>query len=771
MQKFSQKRIKLFLIILFSTLPGVSISQSFSNNNRTGITDDGTVKIPILVSNLRTAIDTVSFGLESITVNIAHSANQELTLQLQSPDGTVVLLANNLPGKNYSNTTFNGTANQYIDFGSSPYSNNYRSIQDLSYLNNSQNPNGTWNLIVKDSAIGNIGEALRVSINFSNNPAKPLLSTSNLPIIKINTNGQEIAADPKIVADMVIIYNGPGEINNVNQTDYNYSGKIAIKYRGHGSMAFPKKQYAVETRDETGENSINVSLFGFSSESDWILSANYSDKPMMRNILAYQLARDMGNYASHTKYCEVIINNEYRGVFVFQEKIKRDKSRVNVEKMGTSDITSPNVTGGYIYSKDYIDPGAVTWTSKIPGSPTVYQIVYPKESDVQPEQKNYLQNYVDSFELALNGPDYQDPVKGFRAFADETSFMDYFLVNEVSKNIDGFRLSSYFHKARLGKIKAGPVWDFDIAWGNAWYDEGSLTTGFSYSYNYAPEETKVPFIWSKLMDDVAWRTAMNCRYSSYRGNILNLLRINNLIDSLANELQFAQQRNFTRWDIIGKNIWPNPDPVPTSYAGDVSYLKTWISERLSFLDSQFSACGAPLPVTMLNFEGVHTGNINRLTWTTTNELNNSYFIIERSINNQPFIQMGIVNSNNSNASINNYSFDDKKPQPGMNLYRLKQTDYDGSFHYSKIVSLGIEMNGWVISPNKVSNQLTLISHSSDNQRLTLNIYNMQGQLMKSEDVKNENIINQNVSTLLKGDYILQIIDSKGKHTSLRFLKD
>lgn len=771
MLTFSQRKLELFFIILATTLSGISYSQSFSNNTITAITDNGTVNIPITVNGLATAIDTVSFGLESITVNIAHSAVQELTIQLQSPDGTIVLLANNLPGNNYTNTTFNGTAIRYIDFGSSPYSNNYRSIQDLSYLNNLQNPNGTWNLIVKDSANGNVGQVKSVTINFSNNPAKPLLSSSNLPIIKINTNGQDIAADPKIIADMVIIYNGPGEINNVNQTDYNYSGKIAIKYRGHGSMAFPKKQYAVETRDETGENSVNVSLFGFSSESDWILSANYSDKPMMRNILAYQLARDMGNYASHTKYCEVIINNEYRGVFVFQEKIKRDKGRVNVEKLGTSDITPPNVTGGYIYSKDYVDPGEVTWTSKIPGSPTVYQFVYPKAEDVQPEQKNYLQSYVDSFELALNGTDFQDPIKGFRGFAEETSFMDYFLVNEVSKNIDGFRLSNYFNKARSGKIKAGPVWDFDIAWGNAWYDDGSLTTGFSYSYNYAPEETQVPFIWSRLMDDVAWRTAMNCRYSNYRGNILNLQRINNLIDSLANELQFAQQRNFTRWDIIGKNIWPNPDPVPTSYAGDVSYLKTWISERLSFLDSQFSACGAPLPVTMLDFEGVHSGNINKLTWTTTNELNNSHFIVERSVNNEPFMQIGIVNSDNSNATIKNYSFDDKKPQAGMNLYRLKQIDYTGSFHYSKIVSIGVEINGWVISPNKVGSQLTLISHSSDNQRLTLKIFNMQGQLMKSEDVKNENIIDQNVSALLKGNYILQITDSKGRHTSLRFIKD
>lgn len=771
MQKFSKSKKELFLLILLFSLCGDLFSQSFSNTNVTSIPDNGSVKIPITISGLPSAIDTVIFGIESLTLTINHSANPELTLQLQSPDGMIVLLAQSLPGSNFSNTTFDGISSKYIDFGIAPYNHTYRPIQDLSYLNNSQNPNGTWNLIVKDNAAGNVGTVESVSVNFSNQPAKPLLSTSNLPIIKINTNGQEIVDEPKIIADMVIIYNGPGQINNVNQTDYMYSGKIGIEFRGHGSLAFPKKQYGLETRDETGLNSVNVSLFGFSSESDWILSANYSDKPMMRNILAYQFARDMGNYASHTKYCEVIINNEYRGVFVFQEKIKRDKGRVNVEKISKTDITPPNVTGGYIYSIDYIDGGEVTWTSKIPGSPITYQFVYPKAADLQPAQIAYLQSYVDSFELALNGPDYQDPVKGFRSFADETSFMDYFIVNEISRNIDGFRLSNYYNKARLGKIKAGPVWDFDIAWGNAWYDDGSLTTGFSYSYDYADNEPQVPFIWSKLMEDEKWKQDMSCRYNGLRNNVLSDQRINYVIDSLANELQFAQQRNFTRWDIIGVNIWPNPTPVPTSFAGDVTYLKNWISERLNFLDGALGACGGPLPVTLLDFEAVRTKNINTLTWTTTNELNNKYFIVERSANNEPFTQIGIINGNGTSASTNTYSFDDNAPMGGINLYRLKLVDFIGTFTYSKIVSIGVKINGWVISPNLVGNQLTIISPFSDNQHLQLNIFNMQGQRINSEYVVNNNVIRRNVSNLSKGNYILQIVDSKGNYTSLQFIKE
>lgn len=776
MQMFSMRKAVSFLVILLICLGEVSYSQSFSNNNVTPIPDNGSVSIPIVVTGLPSAIDTVNFGLESITLNIVHSADQELTLLLQSPDGTTILLAKNLPGSNYTKTILDGISYRYIDFGTAPYTNNYRSIEDLSYLNNAQNPNGTWNLIVSDNAIGNIGTVQNVSFNFSAQPAKPLLSSSNLPIIKINTNGQEIVDDPKIVADMSIIYNGPGKLNNLNQTDYNYVGKIGIEFRGHSSQMFPKKQFGFETLDETGADEIDVSLLGLPKESDWILSANYSDKSLMRNILSYELSREMGNYASRTINCEVIINNEYKGIFVLMEKIKRDKNRVNVSKIASADITPPNVTGGYIFSIDKLDGGETAWRSKIDPptgyKPIVFHFVYPKDSeDIQPQQKKYLSDYVDSFEEALNGSEYQDPIKGFRNYADQTSFMDFFIVNELSRNIDGFRISSYFHKDREGKIVAGPVWDFDIAWGNANYYNGANPVGFDYTNDFPPNDYQVPFWWGKLMTDVAWKGSLNCRYSDFRQNVLSQQRVFAIIDSVANELQTAQARNFIRWNIMGKYVWPNPQPVPTSYDGEVSYLKNWITSRFNFLDGELGACGGALPVTVLNFEGVQTKNINKLTWTTTNETNNKIFIIEHSTNNQPFVQIGAVNGKGANSTTNNYSFDDKDPQVGVNLYRLKQINYDGNFSYSKIISLETKISNWVISPNLVGSQLTIFSPYADAQHLKLNIYNMQGRLVKSEDVSNAGIITQNVATLSKGGYILQIIDSKGNNTSLRFIKE
>jgi len=141
--------------------------------------------------------------------------------------------------------------------------------------------------------------------------------------------------------------------------------------------------------------------------------------------------------------------------------------------MASTDITPPNVMGGYIFAIDKNDPDDITWRSKIPASPPgsapiTFQFVYPKK-DIPAEQKAYIENYVDTFESVLNGTDYRNKENGFRKYADETSFMDFFIINELARNVDGLRLSSYFHKSREGKIVAGPVWDFDIAWGNANY--------------------------------------------------------------------------------------------------------------------------------------------------------------------------------------------------------------------------------------------------------------------------------------------------------------
>lgn len=437
----------------------------------------------------------------------------------------------------------------------------------------------------------------------SNMHAQVTLTSSNLPIIVINTNGQEIPDDPKITADMGIINNGDGNRNNVTDAFNEYEGRIGIEIRGQSSQMFPMKSYSIELRDDEGE-SIDKPLFGLPEESDWVLYAPYNDKTLMRNFLAYTLSNELGHWAAHCRFAEVILNGNYAGIYVFMEKIKRNAGRVNIAKLKSSNTSGDAVTGGYIFS---IDKEANGWFSDYhpnndPNAVIQFSYVYPKEDDIAQEQKDYIENYVDSFENALHGTGFQDTTTGFRKFADEASFIDYFIVNEVSRNVDGYRLSSYFYKDRNSinnKIIAGPVWDYDLAFRNADYCDGSLTTGWAYNFNgvCSADYWQVPFWWNRFMQDTAFQSHLLCRWKEMRSTVLSVNSINHLIDSISNLVNEAQQRHFTQWPVLGEYVWPNPEPIPTSYAGEIAALKDWLAKRLQWLDENMLNVGTCATVT------------------------------------------------------------------------------------------------------------------------------------------------------------------------------
>ncbi|MFM2326409.1 MAG: hypothetical protein RIR31_611, partial [Bacteroidota bacterium] len=387
-------------------------------------------------------------------------------------------------------------------------------------------------------------------------------SSSNLPIVIINTGGQTIADEPKIMADMGIIYNGPGVRNNVTDNKNNYNGKIGIEVRGKSSQQFPMKSYSVELWDAAGA-SVSKSILGMPGESDWILYAPYTDKTLMHNALAYALSNEMGHWAAHCRYVEVLLNNNYIGVYVLLEKIKRGASRVDIPKLKTTDIAGDALTGGYIFKIDKIDAGEEGWFSQVaPYNAARNQKIqfiyyYPKTADIVTQQKDYLKNYMDSFELALKGNSFQDTVTGFRKYADVNSFIDYSIVNELSRNVDGYRLSSYFYKdkkSKGGKIIAGPVWDYDIAFRNANYCEGSSTNGWAYQFNSICNNDTwlMPFWWERFMQDTAYKASLRCRWKQLRQTTLSNQHINFLIDSINILLGEAQQRHFQRWPTLGQ---------------------------------------------------------------------------------------------------------------------------------------------------------------------------------------------------------------------------
>lgn len=421
------------------------------------------------------------------------------------------------------------------------------------------------------------------------------LTKSNLPILKIHTDGKNIIDDPKITADLQIIDNGPGIENSINDAPLGYNGKIAIELRGSTSQWFPKKPYGFETVDAVGANN-NVSLLGMPKENDWILNATYNDKSLMRDGLAYILAGSIMEYAPRVRYSELTINNKYEGIYLLLEKIKRDKNRVDIQKLEAQDITGDDLTGGYIIKldKETGSNSGLGWNSKyapFSGSSNrpFFQYEYPKSDEILDVQKTYIKNYIDNFESVLADPAYKDPINGYKKYVDTESLADFIIINEMAKNPDAYRLSTFLYKERDsdgGKIKFGPVWDFNLGFGNVDYctqgnPEGLVVLNFNM---VCPDDGwVVHFWWKKFLDDKAFYDELKERWKLYRENQFSDQRLTTIIDSLNTLLAPAQARNFVKWPVLGEYVWPNYF-VGKTHAEEVKYLKDWLLKRVAYLD-------------------------------------------------------------------------------------------------------------------------------------------------------------------------------------------
>lgn len=419
------------------------------------------------------------------------------------------------------------------------------------------------------------------------------LTDSNLPIVVIDTeNGQPVVDDPRVVAHMGIIDNGPGIRNYLTDPFTNYDGRIEIEIRGSTSQQYPKKGYALETQDSTGLN-LQVAVLGMPPENDWILYGPYPDKTLIRNVLTFDLARQMGHYASATRYCELVLNGDYRGVYVMMERIKRDLNRVNIEDIHIPNFWDDTITGGYIMKVDKLT-GEVgfSWASSY-NNEVLFQFHDPEFDELYPPQTSYMMNYIDEFEDAIWGPNFDDPMTGYPYFIDDQSFYDFTILQELGRTVDGYRSSSFFHKDRNtltwnAKIVAGPMWDFNLSYGNADYCNADLTTGWQYNFDEICDfTTSIPFWWERLQDSENYRNGLRCRWEELRQGPLKTENVNYFIDSVASHLQEARIRNFQRWPIIGVYVNWNGF-VGQTYEEDLQYLKTYIEQRSLWIDANLA---------------------------------------------------------------------------------------------------------------------------------------------------------------------------------------
>jgi hypothetical protein len=437
-------------------------------------------------------------------------------------------------------------------------------------------------------------------VSFGQGNCQPLQSgyvvlETHLPIVAIRTQNQSIENEPKIDAKMAIIHNEEGHTNIYAATFYDYPLNIGIEIRGESSQYFyPKKSYSIETRDSIGDN-LNISILGLPKENDWILYGPYGDKSMLRNLIVYNLASKMMDWGPKLKFCELVINNQYQGVYLFGESVKRDKNRIDIAKLVEKDTTGDDLSGGYIIRIDKGEQDNYNgWYSSFrpnnsPSQRIYFQYYYPKLRNILPEQKKYIQDYMRGFEDALHGENFKDPVIGYTHYTDVESFVDFFILNELSKNVDGYRLSAFLYKDKKsngGKLHVGPVWDFNLGFGNANYDEGFSSTGWAYHHNLiSPNDYwPVPFWWERLLEDPRFRNQLKTRWMGLREGPICEDSIYAFINQSVSELGTAIGRNYVKWPILGRWVWPNYY-VGESYQDEIDELKRWISERIDWMDT------------------------------------------------------------------------------------------------------------------------------------------------------------------------------------------
>ncbi len=420
----------------------------------------------------------------------------------------------------------------------------------------------------------------------------------NIPLIMINTNGQNIIQNTKITANMKIVNNLSG-INNLTDSVFEYNGNVGIEIRGNTSAGFPKKSYSVETRLEDGTNN-NVSLLGMPKENDWVFHGPYPDKSLMRNVLAYHLGNLTGKWSPRTRFFELYLNGTYQGVYVLVEKIKIDKNRCNLSTLKATDISGDDVTGGYVLKIDRPEAtdvdGVDYWISPYRAWTNLQQRVFflfqdPDGETLKPEQFNYIKNHITKFEDAMYSDNYTDKVNGYYPMVDFNSFIDYYIISELSRNLDGYRISTFIHKnkdSKGGKITMGPYWDYDICFGNANFFSAGQTEGWIIDGMGDADQYAMPFWWQKFRLDPFFNDQLKKRWNVWTDKYINNTYLNHVIDSCANQLADAQKRNFQTWNILNTYLWPN-NYVGGTYANEISYLKNWLSNRITWMNSQIQA--------------------------------------------------------------------------------------------------------------------------------------------------------------------------------------
>ena len=404
---------------------------------------------------------------------------------------------------------------------------------------------------------------------------------TNLPTVSIHTysgeNPQEKGED--FESNVTIIYNNGTLIQEQ---------PVLTRVRGNGSNTFPKKPYRIKFISKSQHVLKDSPLESPAKAKKWTLINNYSDKALMRNLVAFEMSRRLGMaYTPWGQPVDVIMNGEYQGNYQLCDQITIDPNRLDITEMAPSDVEQPNITGGYLIEVDAYanqEPANAWFTSKR-GIPVTIQS--PDEDGIVPAQYDYIKGFFNEMEDRLFASNYTDPEKGYRSRLDVESFLKHFIIGELSGNLDTY-WSVYMYKERYEDLfHVGPCWDFDLAFDNA---KAIYPTNYRADWVF-PDGSAAgnmqSFVNRLLSDPSAhnelcriWREARNS--GAFDGESLATY-----IDSLAQVLDQSQALNFTRWKILSTPVQMNPR-VPTTYQEEIEFVKDYVKNRIAWIDKKLT---------------------------------------------------------------------------------------------------------------------------------------------------------------------------------------
>lgn len=418
---------------------------------------------------------------------------------------------------------------------------------------------------------------------------------THLPLVVIDTGGKVIPGEDSgendkygetlyttaddgrdvVDVDIRIIDNQDG--NNHPSDTAAVETKTEIRLRGHSSRNFEKAPYRLTFVDENGENNPQE-VMGMDAHSEWVLYGPYLDKSLIRNYMWYNISGEIMEWAPNVRYCELILNGEYRGLYLMMETITNGEDcRLNL-----SDGAYGASVSGYLLREDRTTEEDVdgirdvyTYMERSLTVRNDFAIRYPKRPDLTEELREQIELDYAAFEKALYSYDHDTEDYGYWNWIDVDNFVDYYLINEFSMNIDAGSYSTYIYKDMTGKYKLA-VWDFNNACDNyiemeTGYSELMLYDSVWYFMLFKSE----PFV-ERLLE----------RYEDLRETYLSDEYLQNYIDETLEYLGPAIDRNFQVWGHTFTDYRALiPDRRnPDCFEEAVAQLKDWIHERGEFLD-------------------------------------------------------------------------------------------------------------------------------------------------------------------------------------------